>query len=131
MGDLWGGYLQLANTFLHFLHLSRDRTPVCNCHCDESGQSSFRACSGLVREVLTTCLDQATTQTTTSTASIRGSYWNFGWLWILILIFILGLLTGICVIKCLGRSVPEKNPSQLVVVPADQNAVRGRRGVAA
>ena len=125
MVDLWGGYLQLANTVLHVLQLSSDRAPVCNCHCKESGQASFKACSGLVKEVLTSCLDQVTTPTTTTTTTHPGRLGFSFWLWLLILVFICGILVGFFLVSLLRLKGKKEPATALVVAPLSLCPAKG------
>lgn len=132
MGDLGVLYLQLANTISQLLWVRPEIPHAYDCNCGVS--IGVEACSFLVKEVLSHCVETSITTHTTSTTPSGRIPWNFSWLWLIILIFLAGCATGRAIhIVRRPRRTPPPVPAPIADSPGSRSnsSVRPRRGQAA
>ena len=131
MCDLGSVYYQVASIISQVLLWSRGPpSVVCDCHCDERESNQLENCNQVVRDLISACLEgPSSSVTSTTTVALRKS-WDFGWLWLLVIVFLIGWL--------LGRSNCEhRQKHQALTAPAlvssgsEGSSPRPRRGVAA
>ena len=138
MGDLAALYLQLATSVSQILLWSAPTPPaVCHCQCETVEVGISESCATLVREVFSICTTTHTTSSFTTTSSLVQPSSNWPWLWIILIVFAIGCITGRFGSWIVGRfaRAPSSPVSRSLAGGSTpvltDGAVKQRRGLAA
>ena len=134
MGDPLSTYWQLIGGLSHFLLWTRSPAPSeCLCRC-EGEKQGLDTCTFVIKEVISFCLESATSQTSTTTSAPSSlPSFNWWWLWLLLIVFCTGFCSGSFAVAVLSGRFRSR-PAQAPQAPGVSEAVavaRPRRGIEA